>query len=464
MKVLLALANYGMKNAARAKRVLDEYRSMDFAVDIHVLCEAPKGFGSDVKEMVGLPTPDPWSLPFGHRRLFVDHAAQYDLFIYTEDDVLIRQANIEAFLDASRGLPDSVLPGFVRYEIDSAGRKRYPDIHGPFHWKPDTVGRCGEHVFAELSNDHSACYMLTRSQLQRAIASEGFALEPHNGRYDMLCAAATDPYTRCGFTRVVCLSHIEGFELHHLSNAYVDRLGIDEDEFGIQLQALHQLLEGTLDRRQLFPTLKNIDTMAWDKNYYEPCREDLLQLVPASAKTVLSIGCGAGMTEAKLAAAGKDVTAVPLDAVIGRLAQRHGIRVLPPDMEAALRLLDGQRFDLLLLSDVLQHVAEPRQVLRLLAKHLKPQAHAVGSVPNLGRARRMAARLAGRHGRWAMAAGPYAQTRLQLTDRRMVEACLEAAGLRPVALQFARDDARRGLPTAIVASDIIFAARKADVA
>jgi 2-polyprenyl-3-methyl-5-hydroxy-6-metoxy-1,4-benzoquinol methylase len=463
MKVLLALANYGMKNAAHAKQVLDEYRSIDFAVDIHVLCEAPKGFGSDVKELVGLPTPDPWSLPFGHRRLFVEHAAQYDVFIYTEDDVLIRQANIEAFLRASQVLDDNVLPGFIRYEIDAARRKRYPDIHGPFHWKPETVGRCGEYVFAELSNNHSACYMLTRKQLQRAIASGGFSLQPHSGRYDMLCAAATDPYTRCGFRPVVCVSHVEDFELHHLSNAYVDRLGIDEDEFRVQLKALYQVLEGTLDKRQLFPTLKNIDTMAWDKNYYEPCREDLLQHVPASAQTVLSVGCGSGQTEAKLAAAGREVTALPLDSVIGRLAQRHGIRVLPPDLATDLEFLGSQRFDVILLSDVLQHVAEPPWLLRRLSKHLNPQALIIGSVPNLGRARRMAARLARRDGRWAMAAGPYAQTRLQLTDRRMVGASLETAGLRPVVMKLARGGGRRVLPAAIMASEIIFAARKADI-
>lgn len=232
MKILVAIANYGTKNAAYAKRLIAEYRSMSFAVDVVVLCEASKGFGSDVAELVGLPTKDPWSLPFAHRKLFVENAANYDLFIYTEDDTLIREDNIRAFLRASEKLPEDLLPGFIRYEIYPNGSRNYPEIHGPFHWEPGSVASFGEYVYADLSNDHSACYMLTRQQLKRAIHSGGFAVSPHSGRYDLLCTAATDPYTQCSFSRVICLSHLPEFELHHLPNAYLNRTGSSEEEIG----------------------------------------------------------------------------------------------------------------------------------------------------------------------------------------------------------------------------------------
>ncbi|MGZ3611690.1 MAG: class I SAM-dependent methyltransferase, partial [Ktedonobacteraceae bacterium] len=90
---------------------------MPFEVDIFVLSEAPKDFGSDVTVLVGLPSKDPWSLPFGHKKLFAENVNRYDLFIYTEDDTLIRKENILSYLRATEELGEDLLPGFIRYEL-----------------------------------------------------------------------------------------------------------------------------------------------------------------------------------------------------------------------------------------------------------------------------------------------------------------------------------------------------------
>jgi len=158
---------------------------MPFDVDIVILSEAPKDFGEEVELLVGLPSEDPWSLPFGHKKLFSENVDKYDLFIYTEDDTLIRENNIRAFLRASETLPENLLPGFIRYELYPDGSKNYPEIHGPFHWNPKSVASFGDYAYADLSNDHSACYILSRRQLERALLSGGFAVPPHSGRYDM---------------------------------------------------------------------------------------------------------------------------------------------------------------------------------------------------------------------------------------------------------------------------------------
>lgn len=463
MKALVALANYGMKNAEHARRLVEAYRSMSFQVDIVVLCETEKYFGPDVTQIIGLPTRDPWSLPFAHRKLFIDRLSDYNLFIYTEDDVLIQEDNVWSFLRASQVLPDRMIPGFIRFEVYPDGRKQYPDIHAGCHWNPRSVGRQGEYVYAGLSNEHSACYMLTQDQLGGVIKSGGYSLIPHSGRYDMLCAAATDPYTQCGFRRVVCVSHIEKFELHHLPNAYVDRLGIDEEEFRIQLSALDRIVEGTLDDRQLFPTLKNIDTVAWDKSYYEPCREELLKHVPASAQTVLSVGCGAGETEAQLVAKGREVTGLPLDSVIGHLAQHRGIRVLPPNFGQASDLLGSERFDVVLLADILQHLKDPAKTLTGLRGRLQRGGVVVGSVPNFNFIRQLLTRALAKRSKWAMARGAFSRTGLHLTNRRLLERWLEVAGLRPVKIFGAgtASHSKRGMPSSLAAPDIVFVARAA---
>ena len=465
MKILVAIANYGTKNAEHAKRLIAEYHTMSFDVDIVVVCEAPKGFGSGVTELVGLPAKDPWSLPFAHRKLFVENAANYDLFIYTEDDTLIREDNIRAFLRASERLPENLLPGFIRYELYPDGSKNYPEIHGPFHWVPGSVTSFGEYVYADLSNDHSACYMLTRQQLRRAVDSGGFSLAPHSGRYDLLCTAATDPYTQCGFSRVICLSHLPEFELHHLPNAYLNRTGLSEKDHRLQIGALCDVVSKKRSNCELFVTEKPMATMGWDKDYYEPCSVDLLQLLPPSADRILSVGCGSGDTEACLVERGKDVTAMPLDSVIGRLPERRGVRLLPPDFASAFEALGDERFDAILLPNVLQHLRDVVNVLSRLGGYLKPQGVLVGSVPNLDPIRRLLGRLVVRNNKWSSVSGTFDDTALHFTSARMLGGWLKASGLHPLDTRFdtyipiARlNGLRRRLPQGLVASNLVFAA------
>src|SRR5207237_3641712 len=140
--------------------------------------------------------------PFAHNQLFAERIDDYDLFIYSEDDILITTRNLEAFRAASRTLPDDVIAGFVRFETGNDGALYFDPLCSHFHWDPASVRSVGDYTFAFYTNEHSASYVLTHEQLKRAIRSGGFLLAPYEGRYDMLCTAATDPYTRCGFRKM----------------------------------------------------------------------------------------------------------------------------------------------------------------------------------------------------------------------------------------------------------------------
>ena len=122
MKILVAIANYGTKNIRFAKELIREYLSMPFNVEIYVLSEAPKSYGDDVKVIVGLPSKNPWSLPFVHKKLFAENADNFDLFIYTEDDTLIRTQHILSFLKATKTMRSDLIPGFIRYEMNADGK------------------------------------------------------------------------------------------------------------------------------------------------------------------------------------------------------------------------------------------------------------------------------------------------------------------------------------------------------
>ncbi|MFC1889606.1 class I SAM-dependent methyltransferase [Thermodesulfobacteriota bacterium] len=387
MKILAAIANHGTSNRKYLDTLLSEYRSMSFDVHVAILSNIEKNLGSNVEVVVGLPSEDPWSLPFAYKKLFAERAEDYDLFIYSEDDTLITEKNITAFLDVTPSLAESEIAGFLRYEKDSNGAMFISSANNRFHWDPESVRQRGDLVFAHFSNHHSASFILTRDHLRRAIESGGFLVEPHSEHYDLLVTAATDPYTQCGFEKLICLSRIDDFLLPHLPNKYIGKMGLEYSQFLRQLEALHAIDRGELPKDRLFETATKVRHRLWSKSYYEPAREDMLGLVPKTIRSALSLGCGWGATEQKLQQRGVKVTAVPLDSVIAPCAELRGIELIHGTFQNALKQLSGRKFDCLFLSDVMHLVEHPDRLLSTYVQLLAPGGIVVAGIPNFNKTR-----------------------------------------------------------------------------
>ncbi|MBK8596947.1 MAG: class I SAM-dependent methyltransferase [Holophagales bacterium] len=110
-------------------------------------------------------------------------------------------------------------------------------------------------------------------------------------------------------------------------------------------------------------------------------RPDVLALVPASARSVLDVGCGEGVFGASLEARGARVTGIELDERAAEVAARRLSRVLSVRAEEAVGSLDV-RPDVIVLADVLEHLVDPAGVLRTLREALSPGGRLVFSVPN----------------------------------------------------------------------------------
>ena len=386
MKLLVVIASYGRKNDSYLERILSEYRTMPYRIDFVLLSNINKELGKDVEVITGLPTRNPHSLPFGHRRIFAERKDAYDLFVYSEDDILITQRNIEAFLRATAILPPQELAGFFRWEQYPDGRRYYPDAHIFYRWAPGSVRVIGDHTFARFTNDHSGCYVLTRDQLARAIASGGFLVPPHEHKYGLLETAATDPYAQCGFKKVICLSHFEDFMVPHLPNKYIGSpLGVDALEFSKQVETLLHPRQDPYAHGSLLEPETKIFHCRWSKNYYEPCRADLIGMFPPGTRDVLSIGCGWGETEAELGRKGIRVTAIALDSVIAACAESRGVRVVYGNLENAMAQLRGRRFDGVLISGVLHLLEDPIKALRYASSLLAEGGVLVATIPTFYR-------------------------------------------------------------------------------
>ena len=390
MKILVAIANYGTKNDACLSRILDEYRAMRHDVDIVITSNVTKDLGPRTEVIAGIPTKNPWSLGFAHKRIFAERLADYDLFIYSEDDVLIGPGNIDAFLRATEVLSDDELAGFMRTERGPDGKVYFSEVRQHFHWDATTVRSRGGDLFASFTTEHAACYVLTRDQLRRAIASGGYLVEPHEGRHDLLVAAATDPYTQCGFKKMICISRFEEFLIPHMTNKYVGQGILSSDDFMPQLKALVHISSNGKPKGTLFPVETKLYHEHWSKEYYEPCQEHLVRLVPPTAQKILSVGCGWGETEAKLIEKGKNVKALPMDSVIAVNAEARGVEIVGGDLETALRSLSGESFGCVLFSNVLHLVPDPVRFLSRFVPLLDPKGSFVASAPNMTWFRRQA--------------------------------------------------------------------------
>lgn len=395
LRILVAVCSHGEKNLEYLRRIVRTYQSMPADVRVVVLSEAPKNVCDGVEVVVGLPSKNPWSLPFAHKAIFAREVENYDLFIYSEDDILFSRRNLEAFLRVSPCLADDEITGFLHYEQDKAGKVWMVCVHRHFHWRAESVRKRGECLVAEFTNEHSALYVLTQGQLKRAIASGGFLREPYEGNYDMLCTAATDPYTSCGFRKVICISALEDFLVHHLPDKYVKELDVSLDAFEEQIQTLMQIGQGLHPARSLFNIEPKFWHFWWQKSYYEKPCDELLKMVPVDARNILSIGCGWGRTEAGLQARGAEVTALSLDSVIGTVAARRGIHVIHGTWDECVGILGERRFDCVLATNLVHLQRSPGVFVAQCSRFVREGGTLVLAGPNFERLPWMIKRVAG---------------------------------------------------------------------
>jgi 2-polyprenyl-3-methyl-5-hydroxy-6-metoxy-1,4-benzoquinol methylase len=427
LRILLAIASHGEKNVGFLREIIKTYQSLPAEVDIVVVSNIPKDLGAGVRVVVGLPGKDPWTLPFAHKKVFAESVEKYDLFIFSEDDIGITSKNIEAFLEATPQLADDEIAGYIRYEVDGKGNWSLPDVHGVFRWNTKSVARHGDYMVAEFTNEHAGYYILMQAQLRRAIASGGFLNEPYAARYGLPETAATDPYTRCGFRKVICISALDDFLIHHMPNRYVGRLGIPLESFKQQIETLAAIQNGSRLTSTLCPVESNFPRQKWSKDLYEKPNAAVLGALPAKGKRILSVACGWGATEIKLEERGASVTAFPVDSVFGAHLERSKIEVVSGALAECFQQVSGRKFDGVLLMNLLHLLPDPEAVLGQCASLLEDGGVMIVVGPNFGRVKTVAKRILHKQNHGALSS--YDESGINILGPRRLSKWLKRAGM-----------------------------------
>ena len=118
---------------------------------------------------------------------------------------------------------------------------------------------------------------------------------------------------------------------------------------------------------------------------YSKSRTEIGPLLPDRIDTVLEIGCGAGETMAWLRERRSVgyAAAVELSPEDGAIARSTFDDVEISDIASARMPFKTDRFDLILALDVLEHLNDPDEALRMLSARLNPAGTIIISLPNI---------------------------------------------------------------------------------
>ena len=121
-----------------------------------------------------------------------------------------------------------------------------------------------------------------------------------------------------------------------------------------------------------------------NEKYFSYCRQDLVDLVPVEAKTILEIGCGVGNTGRVLKSIqGREVVGVDIVPEVKEKADKvYDLFVLGNIENMELKYPDGF-FDCIIYGDVLEHLIDPWMLLKKHHKLLKPGGCVIASIPNI---------------------------------------------------------------------------------
>ena len=177
------------------------------------------------------------------------------------------------------------------------------------------------------------------------------------------------------------------------------------------------------------PTLVKEPILGEDPYYFEHSRPEILDLVPQAASVVLDVGCGAGHVGRALKKRQKcTVYGAEINRDAAERAEPHLDRVWHGDIQSMELDLAEESLDVIICGDVLEHLRDPRQVLRGLRKYLRPDGQLIASIPNAGHHTVIRGLLAGN---WTYEpAGILDETHLRFFTVREIEKLFFRAGFR----------------------------------
>ncbi len=167
----------------------------------------------------------------------------------------------------------------------------------------------------------------------------------------------------------------------------------------------------------------------WRRRYHADAKPAFLELFDPRGCRVLDLGCGGGHNGALLRRAGaREVVGIERDPGAAATAAKRLDRVVQADLATFdFASLGVELFDVVLASDVLEHLVDPEAVLAAAVSRLRPGGLVVASIPNVAHVSTFVWLLLKRWPRRSH--GIFDRTHLRFFGRHDMVALLRGAGL-----------------------------------
>lgn len=120
-----------------------------------------------------------------------------------------------------------------------------------------------------------------------------------------------------------------------------------------------------------------------EKIYINKGNTEVLAMVPANAKHILDIGCGAGDNAIALVSKGYIVDGITLSDEEASVAKNVMRKVFVFNLENGIPGTISEKYDVIILSHVLEHICYPDKLLNGIKSIIKPSSRIIVALPNI---------------------------------------------------------------------------------
>lgn len=129
--------------------------------------------------------------------------------------------------------------------------------------------------------------------------------------------------------------------------------------------------------------LKKVENKS-DFEYFANARPEMLPFVPDECKKILECGCGDGaFGELVKQQRDCDYYGIELFPEAAKIAETRLDKVFTGDLGEILDSFSDESYDCAIFNDVLEHLANPFEILERLRPKVKPGGYVVSSIPNV---------------------------------------------------------------------------------
>lgn len=225
-KILCFIASYSnIKEFYKVLDTINSYKNYELDIIIYTTENIEDKYLSDNVKVKMYPKTIGHNLVLEHRSDIIPNLEKYDLFLYLENDILIKEETINTFVRENKYLPDDTSIGFIRYEEYDGKRYLNEFMPNSGHNHLPKYTNLNDRVYFSLDNVHQGCWLLEKRNLQTLLAPDkkqfnldlGPGLEAGASNFYRAGAWPGLPNSICKVYPIDC---IDDLFIHHASNKH----------------------------------------------------------------------------------------------------------------------------------------------------------------------------------------------------------------------------------------------------